>query len=265
MKTEHRHELKTNELAEWLINSPQWAKENITMIIYVTAAVVLIAASYLYYRHQKYTVSARKRGELTELISRMPQNKLEIIQSQNKGVDNSYVLIQAADNLQSAAQSAKSNQTAALALIKQAETLRTELHYRPGAIPQQDLKIQIDKAKTSYTEAIDKASGNPSLIAAAKFGIGLCEEELGNFTEAKQIYNSVAADQSFEGTAAAAAAKQRLATMADYEKKIVFKPAPKPAVTETEIIEPQIKLKPADVNVLPDMSKNAPVNSPPLK
>ncbi len=28
MKSDHRHELKTNELAEWLSNLPQWAKKN---------------------------------------------------------------------------------------------------------------------------------------------------------------------------------------------------------------------------------------------
>ena len=33
MKAEHRHELKTNELVEWLTNLPQWANENLTTII----------------------------------------------------------------------------------------------------------------------------------------------------------------------------------------------------------------------------------------
>ncbi len=37
MKSEHRHELKTNELAEWIANFPTWAKEN---------AKVLIASGY---------------------------------------------------------------------------------------------------------------------------------------------------------------------------------------------------------------------------
>jgi hypothetical protein len=265
MKTEHRHELKTNELAEWLANSPRWAKENITVIAAVSIAVVLIAASYFYYRYQKYTVSARKRGELTELIARLPQYKQEIIQSQSKGVDNSYVLIQAADNLLSMAQNTKNNQMAAMALIKQAETLRTELHYRAGTISRQDLNLQLDKAKAGYTEAIDKAAGNSSLVAAAKFGIGLCEEEFGNFTQAQQVYRSVAEDPNFQGTVAAAAAKQRLSTMADYEKKIVFKPAPKLEAAQTKIAEPQIKLKPADVNAAPDSLKNPPLSLPPAK
>ncbi len=41
MKAEHRHELKTNELADWLGNLPQWSKDNIVSIIAVAIAIVL--------------------------------------------------------------------------------------------------------------------------------------------------------------------------------------------------------------------------------
>ncbi|MHC4595136.1 MAG: hypothetical protein ACYS19_09345, partial [Planctomycetota bacterium] len=77
---------------------------------------------------------------------------------------------------------------AALALIKQAEALRTELHYRPGTVSKEDLTAQINQAKAGYADAIERSSFNPSLMAKAKFGLGLCEEELGNFAEAEQIY-----------------------------------------------------------------------------
>ena len=33
MKSEHRHELKTNELAEWISNFPSWTKENAKVLI----------------------------------------------------------------------------------------------------------------------------------------------------------------------------------------------------------------------------------------
>ena len=53
MKSEHRHELKTNELAEWLGNFPQWAKENLRMIIYVTVVIVAVAGVYVWNNYQK--------------------------------------------------------------------------------------------------------------------------------------------------------------------------------------------------------------------
>ena len=53
MKAEHRHELKTNELAEWIANLPQWASDNLGMIILVFLVVVLLPAGAYTYWHRK--------------------------------------------------------------------------------------------------------------------------------------------------------------------------------------------------------------------
>jgi tetratricopeptide (TPR) repeat protein len=146
---------------------------------------------------------------------------------------------------------------AALALIKQAEALRTELHYRPGLISGQDLTNRINQAKTAYTEAIQKSSDNATLMAAAEFGLGLCEEELGNFEEAQKIYQGIAANDEFEGTVAKAAAKHRLETMADYRQKVVFKPTPAPAAAASQ---PTVQLKPVEVNLPAETTLSVDVN-----
>ncbi len=248
MKSEHRHELKTNELAEWMANLPQWAKENAKTIIYVSVLVVVVAGAYFWKWHEKNVISVRKQLELTRLVTQLSRSKMQILQARAQGVDISYMLIQTADNLQLFAQDTKDAPMAALALIKRAEALRMELHYRFGAVSERDAKAAIERAKASYIEAMEKRSGNPSLTAAAKLGLGLCEEELGNFAKAQQIYSEVAANASLEGTVAAAQAKLRLETMADYRGKVVFKPSPKPVPTETEILPPQLQLSPADTN-----------------
>jgi len=66
MKSEHRHELKTNELAEWLGNLPQWTKENLTIIIVVLAVVVAASAFYVRYRYSKSAV-VEEQLEFTNL------------------------------------------------------------------------------------------------------------------------------------------------------------------------------------------------------
>ena len=53
MKSEHRHELKTNELAQWIADFPQWAKKNMRTIIYVVVVVVVVLAYYGWYGYQK--------------------------------------------------------------------------------------------------------------------------------------------------------------------------------------------------------------------
>jgi len=247
MKSEHRHELKTNELAEWLGNLPQWTKENLTIIIVVLAVVVAASAFYVRYRYSKSAV-VEEQLEFTNLLNQLSASKMQVLSAQAQGRDLSFILLQPANSLGTFAQNAKSNQMAALALIKQAEALRTELHYRPGTVSEQDVTAQINQAKAAYNEAIQnrlRGASNPSLTAAAEFGLGLCEEELGNFEKAQQIYQSIAENPDFEGTVPVAQAKHRLDTMADYKQKVIFKPAPTPPVAT----KPTIQIKPVDTNL----------------
>ena len=223
MKARHRHELKTNELAEWIASFPQWAGRNRTTLIYVSALIIVVAGLYIWKIYTKNVLQTQKQLQLTSLIARLPQSKIQIITAQAKGVDISYMLIQTADDLQAVARTAKNNTLAALALIKRAEALRTELHYRPETPSRQDITDQLNRAKTAYTEALEKATSNPPLTATAKFGLGLCEEEFGNFEEARKIYHEVATNPDLEGTVAAVQAKQRLETMDDYRQKPLFK------------------------------------------
>ncbi len=249
MKSDHRHELKTNELARWLSNFPQWARGNLRMIIYVSIVAVLVIVAAFFHWYRKNIESVQKQLKLTRLITQLPLSKMQIVAAQAQGVDISYMLIQTADNLQAATQNTKDDQMAALALIKRAESLRAELHYHQGTVSRTELEAAINQAKAGYSEALEKASPNPSLMATAKFGLGLCEEELGNFEKAEQIYSDITTNADFESTVAAAAAKQRLETMADYQRKVVFKVSPKPVPTKTKSIQPQIQLKPADTNL----------------
>ena len=279
MKREHRHELKTNELAEWLTNLPQWAKENRIMIIGLSIVAVATAGTYFWHRYTKNVVSVQRQVDFTGLIGQLPQRKWRIIQDQAQGFDSSYMLIPPADKLQTVAQTTKNDCMAALGFIKRAETLRAELHYRLGAVGKQDLTQQINQAMDSYIQAINLLSNadfqmpienrksqianrkfkSPSLMAKAKLGLGLCEEELGNFDQAQKIYRDIIANPDFEGTVAIAAARQRLDTMTDYQQKVVFRKAPKPASTET--LQPQIQIKPvrskAPASTLPTAETSA--------
>ncbi len=253
MKSEHRHELKTNELAEWLGNLPQWTKENLTTIIVISAVIVAAAAIYVRYSYRK-SAAAQEQLEFANLLNQLSASKAQVLNAQAQGKDLSFILLQPANSLGNFAQNTNNDRMAALALIKQAEALRTELHYRPGTVSKQDLTAQINQAKAAYTEAIQthlKGTSNPSLTAAAEFGLGLCEEELGNFEKAQQIYQIITANPDFEGTVANAAAKHRLETMADYKQKVIFKPAP-PVATK-----PTIQIRPVDAN-LPSTSSLLP-------
>ena len=250
MKAEHRHELKTNELAEWITEFPQWAKRNLKSIIYVAVLVVVVAGLYIYNWRKKNVVLVQREIELTKQLTRVSNQKTQIIQAQAQGVDTSYTLLDTAKNLQVIGENEKDNQMAALALIKQAEALRMELHYRPGTVSKRDIAERIKQARACYTKAIEKSSSNPSFMATATLGLGLCEEEIGNFATAEQIYRDITANSDFEGTVAVEQAKRRLETMDDYKQEIAFKPPPTPATPKpasSEATQPQFQLNPAAI------------------
>jgi len=259
MKADHRHDLKTNELAEWLSNLPQWVKENRTTVLIMLVVVIGVAAFYLWQGHSKNRI-LRKKLQLTTLANQILQSKMRILEAQAQGRDLSYILLQPAESLRTFAQNTDDDQMAALALIKRAEALRMELHYRLGNVSQQDFTDQINQAKDSYSKALERCSTNPSLMAMAKFGLGLCEEELGNPETAKQIYQSIAESNDFDGTVAKAAARHRLKTMSDYQQRIVFRrpPLPKPIVRR----KPPTEVKPADTNTPVDTNQTTDVKLP---
>jgi len=259
MKSEHRHELKTNELAEWLSNLPQWTKKNLVTIICVSALIVVLAGVYLWRGYNRNILQVRERTEFTNLINQVSGAKIQIVQASTQGRDLAFMLIQLAKNLDTFAQNTKNNRMAAMALVKRAQALRAELHY--GTVEQQYIEDQTEKAKDSYRAAMVKGSANP-MLAAAEFGLGLCAEELGNFEQARDIYGEIAANPDYEGTVTVAQAEFRLKTMADYEQEIAFEPDPNPEPVAAS--QPSIDMIPAEVklpaNIIPPFNFNRPLD-----
>ncbi|MBN2128774.1 MAG: tetratricopeptide repeat protein [Sedimentisphaerales bacterium] len=228
MKSDHRHELKTNELADWLAHFPEWVKENRMMLI--GGAVVIVVAAGVYFRlfYQKSVVSARAQSRLTSLVTQLPSQKGAIARSLSQGTDQSYVLLDVARDLKEFANSESDDEMAALALIDHAEAIRAELHYRLTDVGKAEIAKQIALAQASYQTALERASTTPALAAKAQFGLGLCEEELGNLDKAREIYQDVVSNADYEGTVGKVEAEYRLRTMDDYKGAVVFKPAPAP-------------------------------------
>jgi len=243
MKSDHRHELKSNELADWIANFPAWARENRNSLLAAGAIILVALLVYFWSFYRRDVASVRNRAQLTELVARVPQQMNQIASAAMQNNDETYRLVETRDELQSFAQKSSNDNMAALALIQRGAALRAEVHYRLAEVGRDELTAQIGKAQASYQEALDRKPSNPALAAAAHYGLGLCEEELGNFEKAAEIYRTVAAKAEYAGTPAQAAAAHRLKIMNDFRTEVVFAPAPpKPALPAT----PQVQLKPGD-------------------
>lgn len=256
MKAKHRHELKTNELAEWLANLPKWTKENLRLIIYISVVAALVLGAWIWKTYQKNIISVNERLQLSRLMGEFSQNRYSTLQQQGEGFDVSYTLIQTANKLQNFARTSDHADMSALAFIKSAEALRTELHYRKGNIDNETINSQIDKAKTAYENAVKKSKDNPLLHGLATLGLGLCEEDLRNFDKARQIYQQILQDAELAPTTVAASAGHRLKVMDDYKKMVAFE-APQQMTLPTP--EPESLMSNMDVNLILPSLVNFPV------
>ncbi len=227
MKTERRHELHTNELADWMVHFPTWAKENRNNIIYI-AIVIIVCGALWYYKYGR--VAARSVGEqqITNLIDTVERHKMMVVNKQVEGLSISDGFVAAHNNLGSHAALSKNNIAAAIALVKAADALRADMHYRPEIPPQDVLEEQVNKAKNLYEQALQKAPENAQLAAMANLGIGLSLEELGQFGQAKDVYQKIVSDEKYAGIAAAWQARLRMATLDDNKQQVYFAQASKP-------------------------------------
>ncbi|MBW8034480.1 MAG: hypothetical protein FVQ79_02110 [Planctomycetes bacterium] len=227
MDSEHRHELKTNELAQWLSNLPGFLKENGKNIL----GILLIAAavfSYFYFKAKKTSTVNMEQAQNTALIQQVSRNKAEAIDLDPETALLENAFATSASKLQRAADAIEEGDyAAALMLIKKGESLRAELHYNTSQLDEQVITDQIKEASQAYEQALQKAKGNASLTAMATFGLGLCAEEIGDFEKAVQIYSDIAQNTEFEGTLFPAQAQFRLDILEDNKETFVFVVVPK--------------------------------------
>lgn len=232
MDKEQRHELKTNELADWIVHLPDFLRRNWAQITGLTLIVIALLVIPIF-RRTRHKATLTQQTETTQLIQKIAQEKVTAIRSQSTGIlDAQSQLLVVANSLEAAANKARNPYAAALALIKRGEALRADLHYQSGRVERPAVVAQINQAKKAYESAIEKAQGNSTLIAMARMGLGLCAEEVGNFDRAKEIYEQIAAGDDFAGTIFPAQAQLRLDFMDDSRTKFVFVETPQPDLSE---------------------------------
>ncbi|MDD5134378.1 MAG: hypothetical protein PHP01_03080 [Phycisphaerae bacterium] len=256
MKSDRRHELATNELADWIVNFPQWLKENKTTVAFGAVIVAgLIAYTIFFYSRESRVYDARQ-SQATAMLEQLRWQKEMVLMGKTQGLGVSDVFLNTAGSLKDVAAETDNPNLGALAMIKRAEALRAELHYRPKVAEKDVQAYQLQEAKKIYSEAMAKANV-PMVSAMAEYGMALCLEDMGDFDGAKALYTKIADANEYQGTSFSARAKFRADTMADYDGKFAFAKAVEQAQPpagqlslESPVDQADIEaLKPADFNL----------------
>ena len=242
MDSQHRHELKTNELAEGLKHLPGLLKDNANTII----GIILIGAALITW--PMFTKMSRQKDiaeqtEITQSIQMMDRDVYAVLQApaddmlaRSEALD---ALLVNADALLEKVSGIDNRNLAALAQIKAAQAIRTELHLRQE-VDADMLERQIQKAQNAYQEALS-AANTPTITAMAQFGLGLCSEELGQTDQAAELYQQIVEDENYKATVFPTQAQRRLDTLSDNTEVFNFAAVPiviEEGVDTEEVIEP---------------------------
>jgi len=234
MDSQHRHELKTNELAEGLSHLPQLLKDNANVIV----GVMLIGVGLITWpmltkmTHQK---ARAERMTITQSIQMLDQDVYAVLQAPaddpQAQTEALNTLLINADELLGSVSDIDNSNLAAMARIKAAQAIRTELHLRKE-VNADMLERQIQKAKDAYQKAFEVAETS-TIKAMAQFGLALCSEELGQTDQAAGVYQQIVDDESYKATVLPKQAQQRLDALADNTE--VFNFAAVPVIIEEPV------------------------------
>ena len=227
MDSEHRHELKTNELADTLAHLPELIKKNANMIIGLALIAVALITWPMFTKMSRQKEIAQE-SEMTQAIQLLNQDVVNVLRADPDDAQAKLGALNSlqtnADNLLLKASKIDNPNLAAMAQIKAAQAYRTELHLRPE-VDAETLETQIQKAKDAYRKAMETAN-TPTLKVLAQLGLGLCSEELGQTAQAAEIYQQIVHEESYKATVPAAQAQIRLDGLEDNSETFNFAEVP---------------------------------------
>ena len=225
MDSGHRHELKTNELADWVAHAPQYLRDNSRTIIGISLIVIGLLTWPMFSERSK-NAKLNEQAEVTGKIEQVDRSKMIALRNQMQDIDMPNTFLDTANSLDVAASETKNKSLSALALINRAEALRADLHYRAEEVDRDVVATQIVQVRESYQKAMEKADSNPTIKGMAQYGLALCAEETGNFDEAETIYSEIAQSSEYAGTVLPARAEMRLQIIEENKQHFVFVDAP---------------------------------------
>lgn len=186
MKSERRHELQHNELAEWLAKSVETIKPYQNILLTALAAVLIAVLGYTWWSRESAAQATQAWDELNAVIESGNVTKLAQVIDDYPDTNVAY--------------------TAAVVLA--------DSHLGEGCarlfISKAPAQDELSKAIKRY-DSVRQQCQTPSLLERATFGLARAKEAKGDLGPAEKLYEEIAA--KWPGGAYSAAASQRLADL----------------------------------------------------
>ena len=222
MDSEHRHELKSNELANILTHFPEFCKKNANVILGVTLIIVALITWPMFTKMRQQKEIAQE-SQVSDAIQQLNQSIGKALGESAGPQSLDAVLVNAQTLIDNTSKTDNPN-LAALAYIKAAQAYRTELHIKKEALSADEIESQVQKAQEAYEKAA-KMGKTPTVKGMAQLGLGLCAEERGQTQQAAEIYQAIIDDESLAATVLPKQAQLRMDGLQENAESFTFAPS----------------------------------------
>ncbi len=236
MKSEERHRLKENELADFLKDELEsirrlWHRHG-TLVLSVVLLVLAALAGGSWMINNSSKQRSYRASQLQNLIAKSSslQERAVMDTIANGLAMGSYTtsVNEIVGELDGLYRKENNSSVGMMALMQQAEALRSKLFFADSEISTSEKENLCSKAEELYKKIKKQFPGQPQAVGTAKFGLALVAEERGQWEEARKLYQEISQDNKLEGTAFPLMASKRLGVLDDFKQPVTFAPAPKP-------------------------------------
>ena len=236
MDSEHRHELKESDLANFLAAAKTWWGKHQTKVLLLA---IVLAAAILYIRYSRASARNAHESKWVELNREMSPDALaKISESSTDPVIRTLAALRAGDELLNKA----------IKPTGQGEEPVTDAQRATA----------LDQAEALFSSVVKNAP-NKDYAINAQFRLATIAEQRGKWDEARQLYQAIQKDagEGYEAFAARAAGLEK--AIARAKTVPVFGPEPKPVVTPDPTNPDPTKTDPTKTDPTKiDPSKDAP-------
>jgi len=244
MKATERHRLKTNELAESLNEGVDYLRQHQSKVLGVAAVVLIAAAGGLWWWQSQAAGALQRQQELQQQLLAFGQMQVEAAMRAQQALSpdetsqegmllaEAYYPTALASTLGSLAQGGQGTSVGMIALLQQAEAVRSELLFADREISNQERDDVCQRAEKLYNQVLTQYGNDPVAVGMGNLGLGLIAEERADWTKAKETYEAIVAksDGILAGTIFPLQANRRLAMLEKISVPIEFPEAVAPLV-----------------------------------
>ena len=234
MRSDERHKLKSNELAQSLSEIPQYLREHGKKWITGLVIVLLVVVALMMFRSSRLAAQENNSLVLQSMVAKSKDIQRQAARKAQSGeqtddimaeryVDSAQPLINSLSDL---GLDSSGSGVARTALLHRARLLRSQLFYSSTVLGPQKKQDLLNQIEAIYHTVLQDYPNDTTVLGVAEIGLALVAEDRLQWDQARQRYQAILDDTSgrWKGTIFPSQADQRLAVIADMEteSEIVF-------------------------------------------